>query len=257
MYLKNNGGNMKKKLLSFMLAICLMMPCAFMLSACDKETTPDNPPEAPAVVYTVTESEWEINFNITKAPEQAQPQAEPLACMAMGNQAQLLSNDSSQPLAKITSYTLRAEGWAEGDEPGEQIDGLGILKVAPNGMEMEFYLENVLRPDESGKTPSSDPWYIGMTTMLNSYFPFSGKYDTFTFDSTKNAYVAERLKTTVVDEDDINKTYDLYNKKAEVTFINGYLNTITVEMCDDETYENVYLSLVFTFSNINNTTVDI
>jgi len=252
---------MKKKFLSFVLTLCLMMPCAFMLSACDKKT-PANPPETPATVYTVTENEWEINFNITKAPEQAQPQAEPLSCMAMGNQVQLLSNSTSQPLAEITSYTLRAEGWAEAGEEGEEmVDGLGILKVAPNGMEMEFYLEGELIVDEdgttTGKTPSSDPWYIGMTTMLKSYFPFSGMYDEFTFDSTKNAYVAENLKSTVIDESNLDETYDLFNKKAEITFINGYLNTITVEMCDDETYENVYLSLVFTFSNINNTTVDI
>ena len=93
--------------------------------------------------------------------------------------------------------------------------------------------------------------------MLKSYFPFSGRYSDFTFDETQNAYVAQNLKSTVVDESDITQTYDLFNKKAEITFINGYLNTITVEMCDDETYENVYLSLVFTFSNINNTTVDI
>lgn len=239
---------MKKKFLSFMLAICMVIPCVFALTACGKEP-PANPPENPAVVYTVTESEWEINFNITKS--QTQPQAEPLACATMGSQAQVLSGNSSQGLDEITSYTLRAEGNAEGEE------GLGILKVAPNGMEMEFYLDGVLRPDESGKTPSTDPWYIGMTTMLRSYFPFSGRYDDFTFDQTKNAYVAENLKSTVVDEDDINQTYDLFNKKAEITFINGYLNTITVEMCEDETYEDVYLSLVFTFSDINNTTVEI
>lgn len=239
---------MKNKFLSFILVICLMMPCVFMLSACDEEP-PTNPPETPATVYTVTESEWEINFNITKA--QTQPQVEPVSCVAMGGQTQLISNNSSQSLAEITSYTLRAEGNSEG------VDGSGLLKVAPNGMYMEFYIEDVLQPDETGTTPSSDPWYIGMTTMLKSYFPFSGRYDDFTFDETKNAYVAQNLKSTVVDESDINETYDLYNKKAEITFVNGYLNTITVEMCEDETYEDVYLSLVFTFSDINNTTVEI
>lgn len=235
---------MKNKILSFMLAICLILPCVFMLSACDKEP-PATPPENPAVVYTVTESEWEINFNITKVKEQ--PQAQPLSCAAMSKQAQLVSNT----LDEITSYTLRAEGESEG------VEGLGLLKVAPNGMYMEFYLEDVLQPDESGTTPSSDPWYIGMTTMLKSYFPFSGKYDDFTFDQTKNAYVAENLISTVIDEDDINQTYNLYNKKAEITFINGYLNTISVELCEDDTFEDVYLSLLFTFSDINNTTVDI
>ena len=234
---------MKKKILSFVLALCFMIPCAFMLSACDQDP-PTDPPGT--TIYTVTENEWEINFNITKT----QSQTEPLSCVVFGSQ--------TQSLEEITSYTLVAEGWAEdGSEGQETIDGRGVLKVAPNGMEMEFYLDGEFCPDESGKTPSSDPWYIGMTTMLKSYFPFSGRYNDFTFDETKNAYVAENLKSTVVDESDITQTYDLYNKKAEVTFINGYLNTITVEMCDDETYENVYLSLVFTFSDINNTTVEI
>ena len=45
--------------------------------------------------------------------------------MVNGNQVQWLSNSASQPLAEITSYTLRAEGWTEGDEAGEMIDGLG------------------------------------------------------------------------------------------------------------------------------------
>ena len=241
---------MKKKILSFILALCFMMPCAFMLTACDKEP-PANQPSNPATVYTVTESEWEINFNITKS--QAQPQqVEPLSCTTIGNQAQLLSNTS---LAEITSYTLRAEGFCVDGNRTEE--GLGILKIAPNGMEMEFYIDGVLRPGETGKTPSSDPDYIGMTAMLRSYLPFSGMYDDFTFDQTKNAYVAQNLTSTVTDEEDITKTYDLFNKKAEITFINGYLNTVSVELCEDNTFEDVYLSLVFTFSDINNTTVNI
>ena len=56
---------MKKKILSLMLAIYFMLPCVFMLSACDNEN-PSDPPETSAIVYTVTESEWEVNFNITK-----------------------------------------------------------------------------------------------------------------------------------------------------------------------------------------------
>lgn len=222
---------MKNKFLCFILAICLMIPCVFMLTACETE---------PQTVYTVTESEWEINFNITKT-----------------SQASPLSVNLSKSLEEITSYTLRAEGWAENGSFDEIDQGLGILKVAPNGMEMEFYINGELRTGESGKTPSSDPWYVGMTTMLKSYFPFSGRYNEFTYDEAKKAYVVENLKSTVVDESDITQTYDLYNKKAEVTFINGYLNTVTVEMCEDETYEHVYLSLVFTFSNINNTVVEI
>lgn len=229
---------MKRKILSFILALCFVLPCMFMFNACGDS----------AIVYTVTEAEWEINFNITKTPTQ---QTQPLSCSANGAKLQLLSSKYSQTLAEITSYTLRAEGTAYGE------NGLGILKVAPNGMEMEFYIEGELRPDESGKTPSSDPWYTGMTMMLASYFPFSGKYDEFTFDQEKNAYVVQNLTSVVVDESDITNTYTLYNKIAEIQFVNGYLNTVTVEMCEDDTFEDVYLSLVFTFSDINNTTVNI
>lgn len=242
---------MKKKFLSLLLVICFMLPCAVVLTSCG-----ENPPESSAIVYTVTESEWEVNFNITKS-KTTQPQAQTLSCVVESSKTQSLFSAPTS-LAEITSYTLRAEGWAEGGAEGEdKIDGLGILKIAPNGMEMEFYLDGQLSPGETGKTPSSDPWYVGMTMMLKSYFPFSGRYNDFTFDEAKKAYVATNLKSTVVDESDINQTYDLYNKKAEITFINGYLNTVTVEMCEDDTYENVYLSLTFTFSNINNTTVDI
>lgn len=210
----------------------------FTLFACDDAE------ESSTTVYTVTESEWEVNFNITKTPTQAQP----LSCAVGDNQVRLFSNTS---LAEITSYTLRAEGVAYGEE------GSGLLKVAPNGMYMEFYIDGVLRPDETGTFPSTDSFYIGMTTMLRSYLPFAGMYNNFTFDQTKKAYVAENLTSTVIDEEDITKTYDLFNKKAEITFINGYLNTVSIELCENNKFEDVYLSLVFTFSDINKTTVNV
>ena len=233
---------MKRKVLSLILAICLALPCVLTLGACNKEPSANT-----GTVYTVTESEWEINFNITKG----KPQAQSLSSDAIGNQVQLFSSGSPRTLDEITSYTLFAEGDSEGQ------NGSGLLKVAPNGMYMEFYLDGVLSGDKNGVTPATDPFYVGMTRMLKSYFPFSGKYNDFTFDQTKNAYVAQNIKSTVVDESDITKTYDLFNKIAEIKFVNGYLNTITVEMCEDDTYENVYLSLVFTFSDINRTVVNV
>lgn len=94
--------------------------------------------------------------------------------------------------------------------------------------------------------------------MLTSYFLFSSKYSEFSFDATKNAYIAENLTVGVVNEDDITDLYDLYNKKVEVTFINGYLNTISVEFCDNNFEANtVYQKFMFTFSDINNTNVTI
>ena len=235
---------MKKKILSYILVLCFMLSSSIVLTACENPPPADPPPAE--VVYTVTESQWEINFNITKTPIQ---QNQPLSHKTK-NSAQLFS-DNSTSLAEITSYTLRAEGNAGEDE------GSALLKVAPNGMYMEFYVNGELSEGETGTTPSTDPWYVGMTTMLKSYFPFSGKYNDFTFDETKNAYVAENLVSTVVDESDITKTYDLYNKKVEITFINGYLNTVSIEMCEDNTFTEVCLDLVFTFSDINATTVEI
>lgn len=51
----------------------------FMLSACGEEP-PTVPPESSEVIYTVTESEWKANLNLTKS--QAQPQL--LSCATMG-----------------------------------------------------------------------------------------------------------------------------------------------------------------------------
>jgi hypothetical protein len=124
-------------------------------------------------------------------------------------------------------------------------------------MSIEFYLEGVFREDESGTTPSTDPFYVGLTSSVMSYFPFANNYDDFTYDSTKKAYVANNFTVAVVNEEDITDTYDLHTKKAEVSFVNGYLNTITIELAEDNTYANVYSSFVFTFSNINSTTVAI
>ncbi len=58
------GGFMKKKFLSFVLAICLILPCAFALSACGK-----NPPDKPVDLAGQTivikpgsaELDWDIN----------------------------------------------------------------------------------------------------------------------------------------------------------------------------------------------------
>ena len=227
-----------KRFLSILLAICFVIPCALSLTACAKDGGDGD------IVYTVSEEEWEVNFNITKSKNST------LSAINAGAKTQTFANTFAT-LDEITSYTLHAVGESEG-VPGE-----GILKVAPNALSIEFYIDGELSEGETGVIPSSDPFYIGMTLMLKSYFPFSGRYDDFTFDETKNAYVASNLVSTVIDESDITNTYDLYNKKAEITFINGYLNTITVELCEDETYEYVYLSLVFTFSNINNTTVEL
>ena len=219
---------MKKKLFSFILAMSFILPCAFVLSACKKTS------KNPSVVYTVTESEWEINFNITKA-----------------NQSTPLSVNLSETLEEITSYTL----YGEGEYYGEA-EGTGLLKVAPNALYIEFYVGGQLTGDKNGVTPNTDPFYVGITAMLRSFFPFSGKYDDFTYDETKKAYVAENFISTVVDEDDIEDTYDLYTKYAEITFINGYLNTVSIILCTDDTYQTAYAEYVFTFSDINKTIVE-
>lgn len=219
---------MKKKLLSFIVAICMVLPCLFVFSACGQK------PSDPAIVCTVTEAEWEINFNITKPKPQAQVVA-----------------DNSTTLPEITSYTLRGEGAIS-----ETVNGLGLLKVAPNAMYMEFYVGDELAEDIAGTYTNTNPIYIGLTTMLGSYFPFSGKYNDFTYDETKKAYVAENLISTVINEEDITDTYDVYNRRVEVTFINGYLNTIYLEICNEEEFNDNYHAILFTFSNINSTTVD-
>lgn len=224
---------MKKRILCFLLAVCLILPCAFSLTACN-----DNP----EVSYTVTEAQWKMNFNLTKGQTSASPSS-------VSDSDDV--TDFSGNLSAITSYTLSAVGINYG------LNGSCELKVAPNGMSIEFYLEGVRREDESGVTPSSDPFYVGLTSSVMSYFPFKENYNDFTFDQTKNAYVAENFTTYVVNEEDIDDTYPLYTKIAEVTFRNGYLNTITIQLAEDTTYTDVYSSFVFTFTNINKTTVNV
>ena len=89
-----------------------------------------------------------------------------------------------------------------------------------------------------------------------TYFPFGDSYDDFTFDETKNAYAAGELTAMMVDDYDPTDIEPVYTKDAEVTFVNGYLNTIKVTLCD-ENFENEYASFVFTFTNINKTTVEL
>lgn len=230
---------MKHKILSLILAIFMAIPCVFALSACKEQ--PDD--SSASTVYTVTEDEWKVNFNLTKG------QATPITFAYSINKDAQSFADNSQPLQAITSYTINAVGENYGQ------NGSCILKVAPNAMSIEFYLDGVFREDESGTTPSSDPFYVGLTSSVMSYFPFENNYNDFTFDQTKRAYVAQNFTASVINESDISQTYDLYTKSAEVTFINGYLNTISIELAEDETFTQVYSSFVFTFSNINKTTV--
>ena len=127
-------------------------------------------------------------------------------------------------------------------------------------MYIEFYVNGVLEDgegDPTGTTPSTDALYTGLKAMLTSYFKFNGRYNDFTYDETKKAYIANNLTVVAQDQDDPTESIMLYNKVAEVTFINGYLNTISVEFCSDNTFSDVYLSLVFTFSDINKTTVNV
>ena len=227
-----------KKLLSLFITLCMCLSVGVVFTACKKEK-----PTETSINYTVTEEQWKMNFNLTKSQSQAQT----LSCSTIGQrQAQLLSNTSTG----ITSYTVYAEGENDG------VSGTSLLKVAPNAMSIEFYIGDTLREDESGTFASSTDFYQGLTTSILSYFPFTNYYDEFSFDQTKNAYVCENLTSTMNDEYDVNDIYYVYTKSAEVTFVNGYLNTITVELCD-ETFEDSYAFFEFTFSDINNTTVEI
>ena len=234
---------MKKKFLSFVLAVCMLIPCAIFSTAC---TT--NPPEADT--YTVTEAEWKVNFNLTK--EQVQPQSLGLS-VAEENQTQkqLFLSAQAQPLTAITSYTLYAEGESGG------LEGNALLKLAPNGMYIEFYLENNLREDESGTYAKTEVLYQTLKQNIMSYFPFANNYNDFTFDQSKKAYVSQNLTSIMVDDYDPSKSRPVYTKSAEVKFVNGYLNTVFVVLCQDANFTDEAASFLFTFSNINNTTVTI
>ena len=237
---------MKKFVSIFLAAFTCLSISAF--AACDE--TP--PPGPGGTTYTVTEDEWRLNFNLTNR-ESATPasltmgeaQAQTLAC----DETTLLAETTS--LAEITSYTVHAEGEAYGTT------GWALLKVAPNALESEFYVQDVLSEGESGKYANDTDFYIGLTKTLMMYFPFADYYDDFTYDETKKAYVCQNLISAQVDVYDYDDIFYVYTKTAEVAFENGYLKTISVTMCDDETWGEVMSTFVFTFSNINNTTVSL
>ena len=217
-----------KKILKGFMAIALMFSSLFAVAGCGKDDDP------PATSYTVTEEEWKINFNLTKGQSQVQPVAYNLA----------------QEVTAISSYTLYAEGESGG------VTGTSLLKVAANAMSIEFKIGDTLREDESGTYANSDTLYQTLTRNIMTYFPFGDSYEDFTFDETKNAYVAGEITAVMVDDYDPTETQEVYTKDAEVSFVNGYLNTIKVTLCD-ENFDEVYATFVFTFSNINNTTVEL
>lgn len=218
---------MFKKIGKYLLSLALVFVSIFGAVGCDKDKDPS------ASSYTVTEEEWKINFNLTGSKEETQS----------------LNATQLKKISEITSYTLYAEG-----ENGTET-GTSLLKVAPNGMSIEFKLGNVLREEESGTYENDHVLYKSLTKNIKTYFPFGDNYDDFTFDEDKKAYVAEDLTSMMVGDYDPSQLTPVYTKSAEVKFVDGYLKTITVQMCD-ATFTDIYASFVFTFSNINNTTVD-
>lgn len=233
---------MKKKFLSFILAICLLVPCAFIFTACGDNPPPEDPSDPPTtVVYTVSEAEWKTNMNLTKN----QAEAQTLACASLcSSQVELLST-STEPLTEITSYTVRAEGVNAG------MPGWGLVKMTANGMYTEFYPNNLLEENHTGNFDNTTTMYQDMKFNMIMLVPFSNSYSQFTFDETKNAYVGTNITSSLV-EDGISDP--IYHRTAEVTFVNGYLNTIYFEMTDS-TFTDVVATFTFTFSDINNTTI--
>ncbi|MBR2870344.1 MAG: hypothetical protein IKB98_03070 [Clostridia bacterium] len=231
-----------KKLLTILLSICLCLSFSVIFTACNNDGDSENPSNS-STNYTVTEAEWKMNFQLTKG------QVQPQACETINNTPTLsVYSSSQQALSQITSYTLFAEGNNEG------VSGTSLLKVSPNAMSIEFYVGGTLKESESGVFTSDSDFYIGLTTSVMSYFPFENNYDKFTFNQDKKAYVCQNLTSALNDEYDVNDIYYMYTKSAEVSFVNGYLNKIEVELCD-QTFTDVYASYVFTFSDINNTIV--
>lgn len=197
-----------------------------------------------AITYTVTEEEWKMNFNLTKT----QVEAQTLSCLTWG-EIKAKSVATKTASSGITSYTVYAEGTNSGTS------GTSLLKVAPNAMSIEFYVEGQLKESESGTYTNSETLYKTLTSNILAYFPFANNYGDFTFDQERNVYVAQNMTSIMVDDYDPSITRPTYTKTAEVTFVNGYLNTVKVQLCDS-TFTDVFANFDFTFSNMNNTTVE-
>lgn len=237
---------MKRKVLSLILAICLTIPCAIAFTACANN-------DSKTAKYTVTELEWKTNLNLTKETPQAQTLSSELS-----RPSQVKSFASSvEPLSKITSYTVHAEGVNTGTP------GSAVLKMALNGMSTEFYVNGVLKESETGTFDNSHVLYQSVKTNMMLFIPFAENYDDFIYDETKKAYVAQNLTATVVDDYDTSKTNQIYHKKAEVYFVNGYLSKVYFEMSNEKSvelsnnFDDVIAIFTFTFSKINSTVVNI
>lgn len=204
---------MKKKFLSFVLAICLLVPCAFIFTACGENPPPEDPPTA--TVYTVTEAEWKTNMNLTK--NQAETQT--LSCASLCSSQVTLLSTSSQPLTEITSYTARAEGVNAGQP------GWGLVKITSDGMYTEFYPNNELNEEHSGNFDNTTTMYQDMKFNMIMLVPFANSYSQFTFDETKNAYVGQNITSSLV-EDGISEP--IYHRTAEVTFTFSDINNTTI-----------------------------
>ena len=229
---------MKKHLLSYALPICILIPCALASTSC-APTNPSSSETNGSVVYTVSEEEWKINMNLTNDQTHSNP-----SNVVKPNAHRV------EPLTEINSYTVLAEGVNAG------APGSALLKMAENGMSIEFYVNGTLKDDETGTFDKNNVLYQSVKTNMMMFVPFKEYYDSFTFDETKNTYVAQNLTAEIVDDYDLNNKSTIYHKKAEVSFINGYLNTVSFVMFDSN-FNEVFATFTFSFSDINNTVVEL
>ena len=223
-----------KKLVTIMLTICMCLSICAMFTACG------NVPPA-TVTYTVTEDEWKTNFNLTNSSTQAQ---------TLGSASAGILLAGTTPVTQISSYTVYAEGVNAGTP------GTALLKVAPNAMSIDFYVNGSRKESECGIFENTNVLYTSVTTNMKMFLPFANNYGDFTYDATKKAYVGQNITSIIVDDYDPTETSELYTKTAEAKFENGYIKTVSVEICDN-TFTDVMATFTFTFSNVNNTTVTV
>ena len=103
---------------------------------------------------------------------------------------------------------------------------------------------------------TSDITISAKDTTNSSLTIGNGSSTTDTNTNKEGFYVAVKDSGNKTVQAALNPVIVYGNSNTEVKFVNGYLDTITVELCE-ETFTDVYASFVFTFSDINNTTVEI
>ena len=235
---------MKKKILTFLFAICLILPCAFIMTACGGNPPPDNPP--PPTVNGVTINGTDEYIWLT--PAEAMSYDTDTAEVTDGNYAIWLADFYDKNTLEITfdEDALELNSCVDSDSYNNRRIGLDIRKIAtfsiPTNVTGEHELNiNVEEEVLNIKFVTNDQEFTAeeleildnyhltelggrsfKEMMLNEYpfsttysqittLPFNGAGITFTGDKRVGYYVSHQIVKAV---DQSIQVHNNYHKQA-------------------------------------------